>query len=115
MFAVDPAAPAAAVRLVAHDRLPCMPCARTCSSPVHPLAADGAAGLRRILSLAPGSADEVESHLQEAAQWMARGGGKAAFASAARALQKAPDQPGIVADVARLLASLGKREHAVAV
>lgn len=82
-------------------------------APVHLLTADDAAGLWRILSLAPGSPDEVESHLQEATLWIARGDGKAAFAAAARALQKAPDQPGIVADVARLLASLGEREHAV--
>lgn len=81
--------------------------------PVHAIAEHDATALWNVLTLAPGCSDDVECHLQEATQWMTRGNQEAAFSSASRALQKAPDQPGIVADVARLLANLGQRERAV--
>jgi predicted Zn-dependent protease len=71
-----------------------------------------ASALAAVLRLGPGTADSVEAHLVEARQWVARGDLPGAFASASRALRLAPDQPGIVADVARQLANLGETQRA---
>jgi hypothetical protein len=50
----------------------------------------------------------VDVHLREAIQYMQRGDDDGAFQASARALAMAPDQPGIIADVARLLARMGR-------
>ena len=81
--------------------------------PVHRLAAGDAGALWVLLAAAPGAGDAVATRLVEAQQHLRRGDAHAAFGAAARALQQAPDQPGVVADVARLLAGLGERERAV--
>jgi len=81
--------------------------------PVHRLAAGDAAALWAMLAAAPGAGDAIATRLCEAQQHLLRGDARAAFCAAARALQHAPDQPGVVADVARLLAGLGDRERAV--
>lgn len=81
--------------------------------PVHVLAANDAAALWTILGMADGNDDSVAMHLVEARLYVQRGNEAAAFASAARALQQAPDQPGVIADVARLLSNLGEGERAV--
>ncbi|MEQ1632794.1 MAG: tetratricopeptide repeat protein [Planctomycetota bacterium] len=83
-------------------------------APVHEIDPTDAAALWKVLSLAPGADDGVETHLQQAQQWLAREDQKGAFSAAARALQLAPDQPGIIADVARLLSGMGQPERAVA-
>lgn len=100
-------------RVVVQDRTAVASLRERLLAPVHAISPDDPNALWHVLTLAPGNADEVECHLQEAMQWIARGDQEAAFSSASRALQKAPDQPGIVADVARLLAGLGQRERAV--
>jgi tetratricopeptide (TPR) repeat protein len=79
-------------------------------APVHLARSDAA--LTAVLRLAPGAPDSVDAHLVEARLWNARGELAPAFAAASRALRLAPDQPGIVADVARLLANLGDAERA---
>jgi len=56
----------------------------------------------------PEALGSVEVHLREAMNYVHRGDSEGAFQSSARALALAPDQPGIVADVARLLASMGR-------
>lgn len=83
-------------------------------APVHEIDPTDGAAFWKVLSLAPGDDDGVETHLQEAQQWLAREDQKGAFSAAARALQLAPDQPGIIADVARLLSGMGQGERAVA-
>ena len=50
----------------------------------------------------------VEVHLREAMSYVQRGDDEGAFQASARALAMAPDQPGIIADVARLLARMGR-------
>jgi len=56
--------------------------------------------------------DDVHALLREATNAVVRGDDEAAFLAAARALTRSPDQPGIVADVARLLARMGRSAEA---
>lgn len=50
----------------------------------------------------------IDVHLREAMDYVQRGDDEGAFQASARALAMAPDQPGIIADVARLLARMGR-------
>jgi hypothetical protein len=101
-------------RIVVDDREAMARLRHRLLAPVHVIAPDDARALWSLLTLAPGADDSVETNLQQAQQHLAREDQLGAFAAAARALQLAPDQPGIVADVARLLAGLGERQRAVA-
>lgn len=83
-------------------------------APVDCLDADVIRGIAVALQQPEGCGDDVDSHLQQALQWLQRGCDEGAFLAAARALKLEPDQPGIVADVARLLVKLGRREQAEA-
>ncbi|MGE3174325.1 MAG: hypothetical protein AB7O97_16975 [Planctomycetota bacterium] len=81
-------------------------------TPVHHLFDDMPRRIAALLQFAPGAEDSVAALLLEARVWLARGEPRAAFGAAARCLKLAPDQPGVVADVARLLALLADRERA---
>ncbi|MBK8100755.1 MAG: tetratricopeptide repeat protein [Planctomycetes bacterium] len=59
--------------------------------------------------------DDVERHLGDAREFVRRNDPEAALGEATRALVQAPDQPGIVADAARLLFQLGRRRDAIAI
>ena len=54
---------------------------------------------------------EVGDWLRDSQAFVARGDHEGAFQAAARALSMAPDQPGVLADVARLLALMGNVEQ----
>ena len=59
--------------------------------------------------------DDVDRHLRDAREFVQRHDPEAALGEATRALVQAPDQPGIVADAARLLCQLGRRRDAIAI
>lgn len=59
--------------------------------------------------------DDVDRHLRDAREFVRRRDPEAALGEAARALVRAPDQPGIVADAARLLWQLGRGRDATAI
>jgi hypothetical protein len=76
---------------------------------VTPVASDGlAAAIQAAAKREPQDLGAVQAHLQEAMAYVQRSDDAGAFCSAARALALAPDQPGIVADVARLLGRMGR-------
>lgn len=56
----------------------------------------------------PADLGSIDVHLREAINYIERGDHSGAFSSAARALAMEPDQPGIIADVARLLGRMGR-------
>jgi len=69
---------------------------------------DVAFAIQATASREPQDLGSIEVHLREAASYIERNDDAGAFLAAARALAMAPDQPGIVADVARLLARMGR-------
>lgn len=77
--------------------------------PVTTVGSDGVAfAIEQATSRQPQDRGTVEVHLREALSYVRRNDDTGAFLAAARALAMAPDQPGIVADVARLLARMGR-------
>lgn len=84
-----------------------------------PVDAVGRAGLGAAIAAAAAmpaaDLDDVGHLLREAMAFSRRGDDEGAFVMAARALGQAPDQPGVVADVARLLARMGRAGEATRV
>ena len=76
--------------------------------PVTAVESDGlTAAIQQAARSQPADLGSVAVHLREAVSYIERGDHRGAFSSAARALAMQPDQPGIVADVARLLGRMG--------
>lgn len=77
-----------------------------------PVTSVGLAGvafaIQQAMTRQPEDLGAIDVHLREAQGYVGRNDDAGAFLSAARALSMAPDQPGIVADVARLLARMGR-------
>jgi len=77
--------------------------------PVTSVGPDGMAfAIEATTSREPQDLGTVAVHLREALSYVRRNDDAGAFLAASRALAMAPDQPGIVADVARLLARMGR-------
>jgi len=77
--------------------------------PVTSVGLDGVAfAIQQAMTRDPLDLGSIDVYLREAQTYVGRSDDAGAFLSAARALAMAPDQPGIVADVARLLARMGR-------
>lgn len=77
--------------------------------PVTSVGIDGIGfAIQQAMTRDPQDLGSIEVYLREAQTYVGRNDDTGAFLSAARALAMAPDQPGIVADVARLLARMGR-------